>query len=148
MALQQTHQHPECRETQLKWVLKLLWTVNSSRLNRSCGRLGQLIYSLNHKTNSSQLRSDWRIRNQVLKSEFTQLESEVSSNRTLDEEKCLDSPFPVHDLAPRQSTHTECAFTIVWKREQSHSVGNNDFFNCSIDSWVWWETNINRHIYC
>lgn len=45
-----------------------------------------LIYSLNHKPNFSQLRLNWRIRNQVLKSELTQAESEVSSNRTLDEE--------------------------------------------------------------
>lgn len=45
-----------------------------------------LIYSLNHKPNFSQLRLNWRIRNQVLKSELTQAESEVSSKRTLDEE--------------------------------------------------------------
>lgn len=60
------------------------------KLWQAWGTAHCLIYSLNHKINFSQLRLDWRIRNQVLKSELTQLESEVNSNRTLDEEKCLN----------------------------------------------------------
>lgn len=123
---QQTCQQPKCTETQINWILK--WFCNSKlphaekKLWQAQGTACHPIYSLNHKTNFSQLSLDWTVRNYLLKSELTKLlYEEKRSNR---------QALSWTNSAPKQS-----AVIVIC--------------NCSICSCVYrLGRNIYRHIYC